>query len=84
MVLPGATTDGSMLLGKNSDRPVDETQPRRYVPARSPSTTDRLRLAYLEIDDARSGNPPEPGILGMELLRLGLERGRRPPRRWRR
>lgn len=25
---------------------------------------------------ARSGMPPEPGILGMELLRLGLERGR--------
>ena len=121
VILPGATTDGSMLLGKNSDRPVNETQPLRYLPARSPSRTDRLRLAYVEIpdasgtlahvgaspywcwghelgvnergvaignealftrdlalnqDDARAGDPPEPGILGMELLRLGLERGR--------
>ena len=121
VILPGATADGSMLLGKNSDRPVNETQPLRYVPARSPSGTDRLRLAYVEIaderetlahvgaspywcwghelgvnergvaignealftrdlarnqDDARAGAPPEPGILGMELLRLGLERGR--------
>jgi secernin len=121
VILPGATTDGSMLLGKNSDRPVNETQPLRYVPARSPSRTDGLRLAYVEIADARetlahvgaspywcwghelgvnecgvaignealftrdlaqnhfdarAGDSPEPGILGMELLRLGLERGR--------
>jgi len=121
VILPAATTDGSMLLGKNSDRPVNETQPLRYVPARSPSRTDRLRLAYVEIadaretlahvgaspywcwghelgvnergvaignealftrdlaqnqHDARAGDTPEPGILGMELLRLGLERGR--------
>jgi secernin len=110
-----------MLLGKNSDRPVNETQPLRYVPARSASSSDRLQLAYVEIadaretlahigaspywcwghelgvnecglaignealftrdlaqsqHDARAGDPPEPGILGMELLRLGLERGR--------
>src|SRR3712207_297196 len=109
-----------MLLGKNSDRPVGETQPLRYVPARSPARADRLRLAYVEIadaartfshvgawpywcwghelgvnergvaignealftrdlarnqHDARAGDAPEPGILGMELLRLGLERG---------
>ena len=121
VILPEATTGGSMLLGKNSDRPVDETQPLRYVPARSSSRTDRLRLGHVEIadasetlahvgaspywcwghelgvnecgvaignealftrdlarnqDDARAGDPPEPGILGMELLRLGLERGR--------
>jgi secernin len=118
VILPEATTGGSMLLGKNSDRPVGETQPLRYVPARR---GDRLRLAYVEIADAgltlahvgaspywcwghelgvnergvaignealftrdlarnqeaaRAGDPPEPGILGMELLRLGLERGR--------
>ncbi len=52
VVLPGATTDGSMLLGKNSDRPVNETQPLRYLPARSPSRSDRLSLAYVEIADA--------------------------------
>jgi secernin len=121
VVLPASTADGSMLLGKNSDRPVDETQPLRYLPARSAAKGDRLRLAYVEIADdretlahvgaspywcwghelglnergvaignealftrdlaqhqhaARTGAPPESGILGMELLRLGLERGR--------
>ena len=110
-----------MLLGKNSDRPVGETQPLRYLPARAPARGDRLRLACVEIADdretlahvgaspywcwghelglnergvaignealftrdlaanqraARAGASPEPGILGMELLRLGLERGR--------
>ena len=28
------------------------------------------------VQAARAGNPPAPGILGMELLRLGVERGR--------
>jgi secernin len=121
VILPAATADGSMLLGKNSDRPVNEAQPLRHVPARAPARGDRLRLAYVEIADdrktlahvgaspywcwghelglnergvaignealftrdlaqnqhaARAGASPEPGILGMELLRLGLERGR--------
>ena len=53
VILPGSTADGSMLLGTNSDRPVDEVQPLRYVPARSPSRADRLRLAYVEIADDR-------------------------------
>jgi secernin len=121
VVMPPASADGSMLMGKNSDRPVNETQPLRYLPSRLPSRGDRLQLAYVEIPDAcdtlahvgaspywcwghelglnqrgvaignealftrdlalnqhraRAGDPPEPGILGMELVRLGLERGR--------
>jgi secernin len=120
VVAPAASADGSMLLGKNSDRPVNETQPLRYLPARAPARGDRLQLAYVEIPDARetlahvgaspywcwghelglnergvaignealftrdlalhqdrarAGHPPAPGILGMELVRLGLERG---------
>ncbi|HET7357226.1 MAG TPA: C69 family dipeptidase [Nocardioidaceae bacterium] len=108
---------GGTILGKNSDRPTREAQPLRYLPARR--AHDRLRLAYLEIDDIaetiphlgsspywcwghefglnahgvaigneaiftrdlavnqarhRNGERVEPGILGMELLRLALER----------
>ena len=120
VVAPAASADGAMLLGKNSDRPVNETQPLRYLRSRAPSPGDRLGLAYVEIADAcetlahvgaspywcwghelglnergvaignealftrdlarnqeraRAGRSPEPGILGMELVRLGLERG---------
>ena len=53
VVLPTASADGSMLLGKNSDRPVNETQPLRYVPARAPAGSERLQLAYVEIADDR-------------------------------
>lgn len=109
---------GGTLFGKNSDRPARECQPLRYLRGRRGA--GKLRLAYLEIDDAsetiahvgsspywcwghelglnahgvaigneaiftrdlaenalrhRAGEQVEPGILGMELLRLGLERG---------
>jgi len=108
---------GGAILAKNSDRPAREAQPLRYLPARRGH--DRLRLAYVEIDDTaetiphlgsspywcwghefglnghgvaigneaiftrdlaanqarhRNGERVEPGILGMELLRLALER----------
>jgi secernin len=109
---------GGTLLAKNSDRPARESQPLRYLGARHGG--EKLRLAYVEIDDAaetiphlgsspywcwghelglnahgvaigneaiftrdladnalryRGGEHVETGILGMELLRLGLERG---------
>ena len=113
------TPYAATLLAKNSDRPALETQPLRWLDRREGG--GRLRLAYVEIDDApetiphlgsspywcwgheagvnthgvaignealftrdvattaamdRSGLDVTPGILGMELLRLGLERGR--------
>ena len=40
-----------MLLGKNSDRPVNETQPLRHFPARRSASGDRLRLASVEFAD---------------------------------
>jgi secernin len=111
------TAAGATLLGKNSDRPARESQPLRRLGARHRG--DRLRLAYVEIDDVdetiphlgsspywcwghemgvnaggvaigneavftrdladasarhRRGAHVEPGILGMELVRLALER----------
>ncbi|MFC5676635.1 C69 family dipeptidase [Aeromicrobium endophyticum] len=113
-----STASGSVLFGKNSDRPAGETQPLRSEPARDAGGP--LQLAYVTIDDAPAyahvgsapfwcwgyeigvnehrvaiGNEavftrpwadavaaekkemgPVPGLLGMELVRLGLERGR--------
>ena len=48
VVTPAASACRSMLLGKNSDRPVNETQPLRYFPARRPGG-HRLQLAGVEI-----------------------------------
>lgn len=117
VALPDATASGSVLFGKNSDRPAGETQPLRSFSARAAG--EPLQLAYVTIDDApsfahigsapfwcwghemgvnehrvaigneavftrpwaaavtaeKNGDGPEPGLLGMELVRLGLERG---------
>ncbi len=119
VALPDATTDGSVLLGKNSDRPAGECQPLRYWPRRPRDGDDHVRLAHVGVPDtegawAHLGSSPfwcrghelglnewgvvignealftrdlaanirrsgegehvPPGILGMELVRLGLER----------
>lgn len=117
VALPDATASGSVLFGKNSDRPAGEAQPLRSFAARAAG--EPLQLAYVTIDDApsfahvgsapfwcwgheigvnehrvaigneaiftrpwaaavaaeKNGDGPEPGLLGMELVRLGLERG---------
>lgn len=121
--LADAGPGGRVLVGKNSDRPVGDAQPLRFLPRRTAAESGgRLRLAYVEIDDAadsaahlggspywcwgheqglnehgvvignealftrdwaaavraaeQGGTHPGHGLLGMELVRLGLERGR--------
>jgi secernin len=100
--------DGRTLFGKNSDRPVGE--PQVLEPHAARPAGGRLRVQYLEIDDAGAyalmGSRPtwlwgfehginerrvaignekvwtvddphavEPALIGMDLVRLGLERG---------
>lgn len=110
VALPPATTGGSVLFAKNSDRERDEAQFLELLPATSHPPGSRLRCTYVEIDQAPRthavllsrpfwiwgaemganehgvviGNeavfatiPPgrERALIGMDLLRLGLERG---------
>ena len=119
VALPDVTSGHHALLGKNSDRPVFDSQPLRHFPRRE--GTQPLELAYVTIDDVAEpyahiggspywcwghefgvnewhvaignealftrdlaahrtaslrGEQPAWGVLGMELVRLGLERGR--------
>lgn len=118
VVMSDATLGGHVLVGKNSDRPVSDSQPLRFHPRRPAG--GKLSLAHVDLEDAgayahvggspywcyghelgmnewgvvignealftrdwaaaversRAGSPPASGLLGMELVRLGLERGR--------
>jgi len=109
VALGTATADGTVLFGKNSDRPHNECQPLLQVPRRTHPSGAGLRCTYIEIPqvaetarligsrpywcwgvehglnehgvaignhlvfskDALSGK----GLIGMDLVRLGLERG---------
>lgn len=106
--LPEATTDGSVILGKNSDREPNEAHELLLVPATDHAGTG-LRATYLEIPQVshthavilakpywiwgaemgvnehgvaigneavftKAKREKQPGLLGMDLLRLGLER----------
>ncbi|NLI55344.1 MAG: secernin-3 [Clostridiales bacterium] len=110
VALGNVTSTGRNLFAKNSDRPLEESQPLVYLPAASHPAGATLRCTHIEIPEAAStfallaskpywmwgceigvnergvviGNEAEDsnlpldgeeGLLGMDLVRLGLERG---------
>jgi len=110
VALGNSTIDGSVIFGKNSDRPWDEVQLITYSPELTFSKGEEVKCTYVSIPQVSEtvavilsqpwwmwgaemganeygvviGNEAvythEPirdtGLLGMDLLRLGLERGK--------
>jgi dipeptidase len=104
-----ATAEGGVLFGKNSDREYNEAQYLQWVPPAAYGSGARVRLTYVEIDQAprthgvllskphwiwgaeiganehglvigneaifsRIEASSTPGVIGMDYLRLALER----------
>jgi len=110
IALGNSTDDGSVIFGKNSNRPFNEVQLITYSPRTRNSKGEELKCTYISIPQVSEtaavilsqpwwmwgaemganeygvviGNEAvythEPlrniGLLGMDLLRLGLERGK--------
>ncbi len=110
VALENSTKDGSVIFGKNSDRPNAEVQLITYNPRTTYSKDEELKCTYITVPQVREtvsvilsqpwwmwgaemgcneygvviGNEAvhsfEPerkkGLLGMDLLRLGLERAK--------
>jgi secernin len=110
IALSNSTDDGSVLFGKNSDRPREEIQLVTYAPKGKYPKEATLKCTYITIPQVSETNAVllnqpwwmwgaesganefgvvigneavysyEPlrkkGLLGMDLLRLGLERGK--------
>lgn len=108
VALPSATSDGSTLFAKNSDRLALECQPLVQAPPRRHRPGSRVRCQYVSIPQVKEthgfigsqpfwlwglehgvndcrvaiGNeavftrepPGESALLGMDIVRLGLER----------
>ncbi|MBM3149112.1 MAG: hypothetical protein FJ008_00480 [Chloroflexi bacterium] len=109
VALGNSTHDGSVIFGKNSDRPPNEAQVIRRFPRTKHHKGSMVKCTYIEIPQASEtfevllscpfwmwgaemgvnehgvaiGNEAvwskesyaDSGLLGMDLLRLGLERG---------
>ncbi|MEM3586703.1 MAG: C69 family dipeptidase [Candidatus Jordarchaeaceae archaeon] len=109
VALGNSTQDGSVIFGKNSDRPPNEAQVLRHFPRMKHSKGSKVKCTYIEIPQVPEtlevflsspfwiwgaemganeygvaiGNEAvwskedyaDTGLLGMDLLRLGLERG---------
>ena len=110
VALGNSTEDGSVIFGKNSNRPQTEAQLVTYTPRTKYSRGDNVKCTYISIPQvsetaavllsqpfwmwgAEMGtneygvvigneavytheNLRRTGLLGMDLLRLGLERGK--------
>ncbi|MFW9973137.1 MAG: peptidase C69 [Candidatus Odinarchaeota archaeon] len=110
VALGNSTIDGSVIFGKNSDRPHNEPQLITYSPRIRYPKVDLVKCTYIEIPQVKEtfavilsqpwwmwgaemgsneygvviGNEAvythevlrDKGLLGMDLLRLGLERGK--------
>lgn len=109
VALPSATADGSVILGKNSDREPDEAHEVVRYPAAEHGPGARVRCTHIDIpqvprtrtvvlakpywiwgaemgvNDAgvaignealfnKGAREDDAGLIGMDLLRLGLER----------
>ncbi|MFX1411491.1 MAG: C69 family dipeptidase, partial [Promethearchaeota archaeon] len=110
VALGNSTQDGSVIFGKNSDRPSNEVQLITYAPRTKYSMGKKVKCTYISIPQVSEtaavilsqpwwmwgaemgvneygvaiGNEAvytyeglrNSGLLGMDLLRLGLERGK--------
>ena len=54
VALPDASRDGSVIFGKNSDRPAGEVQDVVAFPAQTWNTGQTLRCTYIEIPQVSS------------------------------
>ena len=111
IAMQSATKNGEIIFGKNSDRPVNESQPLKYYPPKDHETGEKVKCTYISIPQVKHtygyigsrpynlfgfehgindngvtiGNEavtgretPERqwGLIGMDILRLALERSK--------